>query len=176
MAASGIAGEGYRYRHQKFTEHEKGIIALGVEAKLSDASIARLLGRPTSSVTKFRLKRGMQRGIWKALAIMLAIADSPASAHDPGEPFAEWFQSLSRPDVVGGSCCSLSRDCQPTEYRLSPAPSAEGSEYEVLMGERWVRVPERAVIRRHDNPTGSGVLCKAAASDFIYCFVPSDQL
>jgi hypothetical protein len=75
MATSGIAGEGYRYRNQKFTEHEKGIVALGIEAKLSDASIARLLGRPTSSVTNLRQKRGMDkkrgRGLWKSLAIDL---------------------------------------------------------------------------------------------------------
>ncbi len=178
---NGIPGQGYRYRNQRFTEHETGIVKLGAEAHWSDARIARALGRPESAVRRHRRLRGIHkrrgRGLYYVLAIMLASAfDSPVSAHDPGEPFAEWFQSLTRPDVVGGSCCSLSRDCQPTEYRLSPAPTAEGSEYEVLLGERWIRVPERAVIRRHDNPTGSGVLCKASSSDFIYCFVASDEL
>jgi hypothetical protein len=176
---NGITGQGYRYRHQKFTEHEEGIVALAVEASYSDAKIGRLLGRPENSVKKLRHRRGWLkkrgRGLWKVLAMMLAIADSPAIAHDPGEPFAEWFQSLNRPDV-GGSCCSLSRDCQPATYRLSPSPTEDGSDYEVLDGDRWIRVPERAVIHRHDNPTGSGVLCKASSSDFIYCFVAADDL
>jgi hypothetical protein len=105
---------------------------------------------------------------------MLATVDS-ASAHDPGEPFAEWFQSLSRPDGLG-SCCSPSRDCQPTEYRMSP-PVADGdSDYEAFFSDHWVRVPKRALLARHDNPTGGGVLCKAGASDYIYCFVPGSDL
>ncbi len=176
---NGIPGQGYRYRQQRFTEHETNVVKLATEARWSDARIARMLGRPESAVRRHRRLRGILkergRGLYYVLAIMLLASVDSASAHDPGEPFADWFQSLNRPDV-GGSCCSLSRDCQPAEYRLSPAPTAEGSEYEVLIGGRWVRVPERAVIRRHDNPTGSGVLCKASPSDFIYCFVSADDL
>ncbi len=176
---NGIPDQVYRYRQQRFTEHETNVVKLATEARWSDARIARMLGRPESSVRRHRRLRGILkrrgRGVWYALVIMLGSIDSPAIAHDPGEPFAEWYQSLSRPDV-GGSCCSLSRDCQPAEYRLSP-PAADGeSEYEAFMSGRWVRVPERAVIRRHDNPTGGGVLCKASSSDFIYCFVSADDL
>jgi hypothetical protein len=109
------------------------------------------------------------------LAIMLLASVDSACAHDPGEPFAEWYESLNRPDV-GGPCCSRSRDCQPTEYRMS-LPVVEGdSDYEAFVSGAWMRVPKRALLIRHDNPTGTGVLCKATASDYIYCFVPSDDL
>jgi DNA-binding CsgD family transcriptional regulator len=167
-------------KHQKLTERERSIIKSGIEARWTDARIARAIGRSLETVKGYRRRRGMlkrrRRGLVAALAIMLLASADSAYAHDPSEPFAEWYQSLKRPDVVGGSCCSMARDCQPTEYRMTPPLLDGDSDYEALVGERWIRVPERTVIRRHDNPTGSGVLCKASPSDFIFCFVPADDL
>lgn len=117
-----------------------------------------------------------ETAFWRnvVVAIMMAGA-SPAIAHDPGEPFAEWYQSLVRPDT-GGPCCSLKRDCGPVKYQNSP-PVAEGdSDYEAFVGGQWIRVPDRAVLKRHDNPTGSGVLCRGPASGYIMCFIPGDDL
>jgi hypothetical protein len=56
---NGIPGQGYRYRNQRFTEHETGIVKLGVEAHWSDARIARALGRPESAVRRHRYLRGI---------------------------------------------------------------------------------------------------------------------
>jgi hypothetical protein len=175
----GTLGQFYHYRNQRFTENEAAIVKLAVEARWSDARIARVLGRPERSIRSHRRTRGILkqrgRGLWYALAIVLASAfDSPAIAHDPGEPYAEWYQSLDRPDV-GGPCCSQHKDCQPVEYRMSPPVQETDSDYEAMVAGHWLRVPQRALLARHDNPTGGGVLCKASGSDYIYCFVPSDS-
>jgi hypothetical protein len=56
---NGIPGQGYRYRYQHYTEHETGIVKLGVEAHWSDARIGRALGRPESSVRRHRYLHGI---------------------------------------------------------------------------------------------------------------------
>jgi DNA-binding CsgD family transcriptional regulator len=54
---NGIPGQGYRYRNQRFTQHETGIVRLGVEAHWSDARIARALGRSVQAVKSHRRSR-----------------------------------------------------------------------------------------------------------------------
>lgn len=91
------------------------------------------------------------------LALALALLVSPASAHEPGEPYASWYESLSRPG--GGSCCSLS-DGRTTEVRVV------GDHYEAWIDQRfpdgdgigWVTVKPEAVLQRVDNPTGEPVV------------------
>jgi hypothetical protein len=56
---NGVPGQNYRYRGQRFTEHETGIIKLAVEARWSDARIGRALGRPESAVRRHRRLRGI---------------------------------------------------------------------------------------------------------------------
>ncbi len=170
--------EVYRYRRQRFTEHETSVVRLATEARWSDARIGRMLGRPAESVRRHRrlhrINKRRGRGIWYAFALVCAPS---AWAHDSTEPYAEWYRALNRPDV-GGPCCAGSRDCRPVEYKMSPSPTEVDSDYEALVAGSWVRVPKRALISGHYNPTGDGVLCMAnpIPTGYIYCFVPDNDL
>src|SRR5215831_11945704 len=79
-----------------------------------------------------------------------------AFGHDPSEPFADWYNALRRP-AGGSSCCGYDHDCSTVEYRISPPHNDADSEFEAFYDAEWHRIPEADVVRRHDNPTGSGV-------------------
>lgn len=105
-------------------------------------------------------------------ALGLSFAAS-AYGHDPGEPFAEWFQSLRSPKT-GSSCCSAQRDCkQVDDYRAGKEPGS----YEVKYEGAWVSVPADVVLQRIDNPTARPVLCIGYIDGQPYarCFVRSSE-
>lgn len=110
-----------------------------------------------------------------------------AYAHPDGEPYAEWYRGLQRPDV-GGSCCNI-QDCKTVSFRQA----ADGN-YEVWIDERfdrkpmggmgahdsdpgfhvdnphWWPVPAEKILSRMDNPTGEAVVCWSPYIG-IMCFV-----
>src|SRR5215472_9917974 len=90
---------------------------------------------------------------------LVALAGSVAFGHEAPEPFADWYNALRRP-AGGGSCCGNDHDCATVEYRISPPGDDTESEFEAFYNGDWHRIPEADVVRRHDNPTGEGVLCK----------------
>jgi hypothetical protein len=74
-------------------------------------------------------------------------------AHDPEEPFGDWFNTLRSPDTEM-SCCNSQRDCGPVDVY---EPTDDG--YRAYFQGEWVNVPRRVVLERTDNPTGRAVLC-----------------
>ena len=106
----------------------------------------------------------MRPGI--AAALIWTVVTPVALAHEGDGPLAAWYRSLT--NAEGKSCCSM-RDCSAAEARL------RDDHWEVLVAPyegdpRWVRVPERAVLRR-DNPDGRPIVCRTP-NGFIHCFVP----
>lgn len=107
--------------------------------------------------------------MWWLLPLLVLI-------HDPGDPNESFYNSLTRPDVPGASCCAGSKDCKSVEWRVGP----EG--YEALVDKRWIKVPNTKVIKNRSNPTGSAVLCHSSFENpngsinvNIYCFIPASE-
>jgi len=88
----------------------------------------------------------------------------------------DWFESLTLPGGIPGSCCKLA-DCHMVQDR----EGADG--FEAFINEKWMRIPPSVVLQRHDNPTGRAVACWTSYRDpnrdigeeieNILCFVPS---
>lgn len=116
---------------------------------------------------------------------------SVAYAHDRQHPeLDDWYGNLRRPHAgpsASNSCCSKT-DCHTTDAEL------RNGEWWARLGRRrtdgnwdlidWVKVPAEAVLERHDNPTGEGVICHSAdwldgrvnpAGITIWCFVPPTE-
>jgi hypothetical protein len=96
----------------------------------------------------------------------------PPSA-TPG-PNSGWYESLRTPE--GNSCCSLA-DC-----RHFPVKIMDGH-YQVLYQDKWMAVPDAAVLKNQDNPTGDYVTCiqreyyyEGALTPRILCFVRAPGL
>ena len=101
------------------------------------------------------------------LILCLSLAFS-ASAHDDTEPFADFFNGLTRPNAgfEGMSCCGMHRNCENVErYELTP----DG--YVAYDGKQSIPVPSDRVIHK-PNPTGRAVLCMAG--NVVLCFVPTE--
>jgi hypothetical protein len=108
------------------------------------------------------------RRLGRAVALLGAIAGA-ALAHQPEDPHADWFRSLTVPGS-SEACCD-ERDCHVVEFR----GTAKG--YEVLHLGLWLPVPDGAVVQRKDNPTGKAVAC-IRAGDIgwkVVCFVRSPE-
>ena len=88
------------------------------------------------------------------MTILIALAYLYLFAHDPGEEFADWYNSL-RTANDGMSCCSGSHDCHEVE---DPLRAADGN-YKVFVEDEWVEVLPVAVLKRTDNPTEHTVAC-----------------
>ncbi len=101
-----------------------------------------------------------------------ALAAVAHAAPPPGTnpAFAQWFNSLQRPDG-GGSCCSIDSDCRVTEFRRA------GDHYQARYAGAWIDVPESAIVHRRDNPLGRAVLCamNSGSHVHIFCFVPGTE-
>lgn len=87
------------------------------------------------------------------LAVLLGL--SVWEAHGAPPPGADgslsgWFQSLQDPNT-GGSCCGEA-DCRHYPVAVSSAG------YSVFFHDEWLKVPERAILQRSDNP-GDYVTC-----------------
>lgn len=103
----------------------------------------------------------MARGGASVLALLPVIA----LAHDRDDPHAEWYGSLRQP-LTGIACCSHtgpSRDCGPVEMRIA------GERYQVRYRDRWLAVPDMALLTRTDNPTGQPVAC--IVNGTVVCFI-----
>ncbi len=101
-----------------------------------------------------------------AAAMIFAMLESCASAHDADEPFAAWYNSLKQ-NGTDISCCSQ-HDCQEVDYRIGPS-----AKYQAWIENGWVDIPEDRVLTR-DNPVGRGILCRSQSTGTIWCFIPGD--
>jgi hypothetical protein len=107
--------------------------------------------------------------LWGWLAIGFIARASPAAAHSPpgvDPSLAPWFRSLQEP-VNNGSCCA-ERDCELVRAKIAR------DHYEVFLEGAWRRVPPAIVLKRHDNPTGSAVLCHIHLE--MICFIPAAEM
>lgn len=120
--------------------------------------------------------------VWRLAAAVTIIALYVAlsavvarSAPPPGEgdgPLSGWYHSLTIPQT-GGSCCGAA-DCR--NFPVNPM----GDHYEVLYDNKWLRVPDGAVQKRYDNPTGDYVTCithgiEGVVEPTVLCFFLAPQ-
>jgi len=104
-------------------------------------------------------------------AALLAVVSisAPARAHSPmgvDPSLAPLFQALQQPDG-GGSCCN-DRDCELVQARVTPKG------WEAFVDKGWLSVPPERLLQRHDNPTGSAVLCHIEKN--VLCFIPPVEM
>lgn len=92
---------------------------------------------------------------------------APPEGANPDSPIAKWYKSLSLPN--GNNCCSIA-DCRQVTYRFGK------NDYQVLIDNKWVDVPNKVVLHNKENITGSAVACYQFDSGVpeILCFVPND--
>lgn len=101
------------------------------------------------------------------LAAALAVLALPALAHEQGEPYADWYNSLSRQD--GAHCCGTA-DCRTRVLKLKRL--GDGAEVTLADG-RTLPVEPKAILQRQDNPTGDVVACVVANT--VICLIRSNE-
>jgi len=96
-----------------------------------------------------------------AMISTVFLLSSGSTAHQPGEEFAGWFQSLKVPGI---------------ERPRNPA-DASGHYWIKAEGER-IQVPTDKILHHIDNPTGRAVACLRHFNGhpIVHCFVrPSES-
>ena len=144
------------------------------------AQIAEMVGGTVNSIRVLasvmhvrRPPRGYSRRAACAIAAIVACSTARAAPPEHADPaMAGWFQSLQRPDGLGG-CCSQS-DCRAVEYRqildhyeALVTPEAFPATAKEPM---WVGIPAKVVLKKTDNPTGRAILCWTPGTGPL-CFV-----
>jgi hypothetical protein len=126
------------------------------------------------------------------LAFLAAIAyarGAPPPGTDPTSGLAQWFHTLTVPPEQGlgenALCCSVA-DCRNVRAEIhsdghwwayvdsKTFPDNPDNSYEGHAPNEWVIVPDNAILKRHDNPTGDAVLCWYGG--MVRCFVPAGQV
>lgn len=104
------------------------------------------------------------------VGILLLVLAQPAEAAPPSDAdpmLAPWFNDLRQP-FTNALCCSIA-DCRPVQSRQN------AGHYEALIEGTWRVIPDRVILNRTDNPTGSAIACWTPHSGVILCFVPPPQ-
>lgn len=118
-----------------------------------------------SILTSRSAAKRIPRGIIVVLSAFLALS---AGAHEPTEPFANWFNALAMPKS-GIGCCGMHHDCEYTDAVLKD--DGWWALWQNPYGPwQWIKVPEDRTLHQ-DNPTGQAVLC-ANPVGTVLCFVP----
>jgi hypothetical protein len=98
--------------------------------------------------------------------------------HDSNSLYAQWFNSLMKPDFPLSSCCGVADEYYVKEYQLS---KQDGIAFRAIVithdgrSEFAIDVPKEKVIWNRVNPTGHGVIF-IENNDWVskvVCFVPS---
>ncbi len=96
--------------------------------------------------------------------------------HDAEQPYADWYDHLTRPDFPNSSCCQGNEDCHEVQWKIGK----EG--YEALVDGEWIKVPESKVLRNKNNPTGTAVFCYSKYTSpsgnttfNMFCFIPASE-
>lgn len=98
--------------------------------------------------------------------------------HDSNTPYAQWINSLMKPDIPLSSCCGVADQYYVKEYRPS---QRQGIAFIAVVTAHdgsssfSVDVPVEKVIWNRPNPTGRGVIF-IRDNDWdstVVCFVPS---
>ena len=97
-----------------------------------------------------------------------------SGAHDADHPgvYHQWFESLRLPGTEGDGaygvgCCGVA-DCHVVSARV------DGKGWQIYAENKWWGIPQRAILDKHDNPTGGAVACwvgKEPTPKNILCFV-----
>lgn len=103
------------------------------------------------------------------LGLVLVAWDGP-----PG-PNSGWYKELKVPGT-GGSCCGEA-DCRHFPVRINDG------HYEVLYRDSWLVVPNEAIVKMANNPTGDYVACiqggyyyDGMLSPRVLCFIQAPGL
>ena len=96
------------------------------------------------------------------------------AAPDGADPaLALWFRSLQVPNgFQTQSCCSMA-DCRNAVERIAEVRHQvfiDKKTFGADAPDAWVTVPEGAILRGKDNPTGRPVVCWSQGR--ILCYVP----
>ncbi len=102
-------------------------------------------------------------GWWLSSVLGIAALAAPPSGADPDSEMGRWYKSLERPTMPGISCCSVA-DCR-------PVPSKWDEVYWVFKDGKWIVVPSKIILLKHDNPVGEAILCSRDGT--LYCFLPA---
>lgn len=128
----------------------------------------------------------------KLFGLALMLGASPCFAHDMAAmgdvKRGEWFDKLKVPGTSGG-CCNM-KDCHQTWARQLSDHSWEAVMSDE-MGSRWVKVPEKKIVKSPLSIDGEAYLCHSEGNKggmqyspeggaymaqpsqgLIYCFVP----
>lgn len=100
------------------------------------------------------------------IVFFLIVSVLPAHSAPPPDAdpvLAPWFQNLRQPGSNIG-CCSIA-DCRARPTKVD----AEGF-YEVLIDDKWVKVPPDKILQHEPNPTGRPIVCYTPYFG-IMCFV-----
>lgn len=107
----------------------------------------------------------------KKILLLLLMTTSLAHAKNTGEwdfiddPTKEWFKTLR--NSQGFVCCSIS-DGHAAVWRR------DGNGFEVLLNNKWVKVPDETVLKRTPNKVGQAVVWYSLAYE-IRCFLPENE-
>ena len=107
------------------------------------------------------------------IAIILATTGAQAAPPDAVRPeVRDWIRSLTDPE--GGAPCCDESDCRLVDFR------ANGTGYEVLIAERWLKVPRWVLLPPRPNPSGRAVACYVFDKTGLdgvrfFCFLPGPE-
>lgn len=98
--------------------------------------------------------------------------------HDINAPYAQWINSLMKPDFPSSSCCGLADQYYVKEYLPS---QRKGIAFTAIVSAHDgssnfnVDVPNEKVIWDRPNPTGQAIIFiqNNDATSTVVCFVPS---
>lgn len=123
------------------------------------------------------------------LAVSSSASAAPPAGSDQSSPLAQWYHTLTVPPAMGfgdtALCCSVA-DCRNVQAEIrsdghwwayvdsKTFPNNPDNSYEGAAPNGWVQVPDNAVLKRHDNPTGESVLCWYGGE--VRCFIPAGQV
>jgi len=101
-----------------------------------------------------------------------------ASGHDSNAPYADWMNSLKKPDFPLSPCCGPADEYDVREYGPSQRSGIAFTAKVISHDGRTefqVDVPENKVIWDRVNPTGHGVIFiqTGDADQAVVCFVPA---
>ena len=98
-----------------------------------------------------------------ACSIDLLGLDACAQARGDHDTFHVWYRALKSPE--GESCCN-ERDCHPVASRYTPAGPEGGWVLEILIRNRWVKVPKDRILPL-SSPDGGAHACYSDPAPFM---------
>jgi hypothetical protein len=103
-----------------------------------------------------------------ACTIGLYAIDAAAQSRGDHDTFHEWYQGLRSPE--GEGCCN-ERDCHPVASRYTPEGPEGAWVLEILIRNRWVKVPKDRVLPQ-SSPDGGVHACYSDPAPYMTEMTP----